>query len=393
MLDYIMLNLIKKTFIKNYMNTSDAEVRFHYGIFAGIVGILSNIVLFSLKIIVGILSGSISIIADAINNLSDAGSSVVTLLGFKMASRPADDQHPFGHARYEYVAGMIITIIVLIIGVTLFKSGIEKIINPSAVEVKTVTYVVLACAIVIKLLQGLLYKNFGKSINSQTLWASAADSRNDVITTIAVLISTIIIHTTGLNIDGYVGILVSLFIVISSIGMLKEIINPLIGSTPDKEFVDKIAKEVMSFEIVLGFHDLMIHSYGPAICFASMHVEVSEDESFVEAHDEIDNIERAFMRDLNVHMVIHMDPIAAHDTETIELKELVTNAILQRDNNLSIHDFRLVKGNTHTNVLFDVVVPHKSKITAKDIRALLNENIKSDTVYYYVINIDNTYIK
>ncbi|MEG1791889.1 MAG: cation diffusion facilitator family transporter [Clostridia bacterium] len=388
-----MLNLIKKTFIKNYMNTSDAEVRFHYGIFAGIVGILSNIVLFSLKIIVGILSGSISIIADAINNLSDAGSSVVTLLGFKMASRPADDQHPFGHARYEYVAGMIITIIVLIIGVTLFKSGIEKIINPSAVEVKTVTYVVLACAIVIKLLQGLLYKNFGKSINSQTLWASAADSRNDVITTIAVLISTIIIHTTGLNIDGYVGILVSLFIVISSIGMLKEIINPLIGSTPDKEFVDKIAKEVMSFEIVLGFHDLMIHSYGPAICFASMHVEVSEDESFVEAHDEIDNIERAFMRDLNVHMVIHMDPIAAHDTETIELKELVTNAILQRDNNLSIHDFRLVKGNTHTNVLFDVVVPHKSKITAKDIRALLNENIKSDTVYYYVINIDNTYIK
>ncbi|MEG1613694.1 MAG: cation diffusion facilitator family transporter [Clostridia bacterium] len=388
-----MLNLIKKTFIKNYMNTSDAEVRFHYGIFAGIVGILSNIVLFSLKIIVGILSGSISIIADAINNLSDAGSSVVTLLGFKMASRPADDQHPFGHARYEYVAGMIITIIVLIIGVTLFKSGIEKIINPSAVEVKTVTYVVLACAIVIKLLQGLLYKNFGKSINSQTLLASAADSRNDVITTIAVLISTIIIHTTGLNIDGYVGILVSLFIVISSIGMLKEIINPLIGSTPDKEFVDKIAKEVMSFEIVLGFHDLMIHSYGPAICFASMHVEVSEDESFVEAHDEIDNIERAFMRDLNVHMVIHMDPIAAHDTETIELKELVTNAILQRDNNLSIHDFRLVKGNTHTNVLFDVVVPHKSKITAKDIRALLNENIKSDTVYYYVINIDNTYIK
>ena len=367
-------------------------MRFRYGIVAGIFGIISNVILCVFKILVGVFSGSVAIVADAINNLSDAASSVVTVFGFKLSNRPADREHPFGHERYEYIAAFIIAFAVVLIGVLLLKQSIEKIITPESVNISAYTYVVLAVSIVLKILQGLIYRNFGRTINSEALKASAADSRNDVFTTIAVLISTIVIDVTGVNIDGYAGLVVSVVIIIFSIKLLKETINPLLGTVPDKELVAKISEKLRQYDEVLGFHDLMIHSYGPAITYASVHVEVDGSKNFIETHDQIDNIERDFMRDMNVHLVIHMDPIAVGDPETDLLKKEVQDVVRSMNEDITIHDFRLVKGNTHTNVLFDVVVPYGVKLGAREIRRELNEKIKSDKTYYYIINVDNKYV-
>ena len=321
------MKLFKKLFIKDYQNTSDPEVRFRYGIAAGVFGIVSNTVLCVFKILVGILSGSVAIVADAVNNLSDAASSIVTVFGFKLSNRPADREHPYGHERYEYIAAFIIAFAVVLIGALLLKQSIEKIITPEGITVSVYTYVVLAVAIVLKIVQGLLYRDFGKSINSEALRASAVDSRNDVFTTIAVLISTIVIDTTGVNIDGYAGLVVSIVIIVFSLKLLKDTVNPLLGTVPDKALVGKIAEKLSSYEVVLGFHDLMIHSYGPAITYASVHVEVDAKENVIEMHDAIDNIERDFMNDMNVHLVIHMDPVTIGDTETDNLKSEITGII------------------------------------------------------------------
>ena len=385
------MKLFKKLFIKDYQNTSDPEVRFRYGIAAGVFGIVSNTVLCVFKILVGILSGSVAIVADAVNNLSDAASSIVTVFGFKLSNRPADREHPYGHERYEYIAAFIIAFAVVLIGALLLKQSIEKIITPEGITVSVYTYVVLAVAIVLKIVQGLLYRNFGKSINSEALRASAADSRNDVFTTIAVLISTIVIDTTGVNIDGYAGLVVSIVIIVFSLKLLKDTVNPLLGTVPDKALVGKIAEKLSSYEIVLGFHDLMIHSYGPAITYASVHVEVDAKENVIEMHDAIDNIERDFMNDMNVHLVIHMDPVTIGDPETDNLKSEITGIIKNLNGDLTLHDFRLVKGPTHTNVLFDVVIPYDCKTTLGDIKRALQENVKSETTYYYVINVDRKF--
>lgn len=385
------MKLFKKLFIKDYQNTSDPEVRFRYGIAAGVFGIVSNTVLCVFKILVGILSGSVAIVADAVNNLSDAASSIVTVFGFKLSNRPADREHPYGHERYEYIAAFIIAFAVVLIGALLLKQSIEKIITPEGITVSVYTYVVLAVAIVLKIVQGLLYRDFGKSINSEALRASAADSRNDVFTTIAVLISTIVIDTTGVNIDGYAGLVVSIVIIVFSLKLLKDTVNPLLGTVPDKALVGKIAEKLSSYEIVLGFHDLMIHSYGPAITYASVHVEVDAKENVIEMHDAVDNIERDFMNDMNVHLVIHMDPVTIGDPETDNLKSEITGIIKNLNGDLTLHDFRLVKGPTHTNVLFDVVIPYDCKTTLGDIKRALQENVKSETTYYYVINVDRKF--
>ncbi|MGN0791118.1 MAG: cation diffusion facilitator family transporter [Christensenellales bacterium] len=385
------MKLFKKLFIKDYQNTSDPEVRFRYGIAAGVFGIVSNTVLCVFKILVGILSGSVAIVADAVNNLSDAASSIVTVFGFKLSNRPADREHPYGHERYEYIAAFIIAFAVVLIGALLLKQSIEKIITPEGITVSVYTYVVLVVAIVLKIVQGLLYRDFGKSINSEALRASAADSRNDVFTTIAVLISTIVIDTTGVNIDGYAGLVVSIVIIVFSLKLLKDTVNPLLGTVPDKALVGKIAEKLSSYEVVLGFHDLMIHSYGPAITYASVHVEVDAKENVIEMHDAIDNIERDFMNDMNVHLVIHMDPVTIGDPETDNLKSEITGIIKNLNGDLTLHDFRLVKGPTHTNVLFDVVIPYDCKTTLGDIKRALQENVKSETTYYYVINVDRKF--
>lgn len=389
------MKAFKKLFIKNYEDVANPNVRFRYGIVAGIFGIISNLVLCGLKLLVGLLSGSITIIADAVNNLSDAGSSVVTVFGFKLSSRPADKEHPYGHARWEYISGFMVAFLVLAIGVLLAKSSIEKIISPTDISVSAVTYAVLAVAIAVKLVQMFIYLDFAKSIGSQALKASAADSRNDVLTTTAVLIATVIIQTTKVNIDGYAGLLVSVFIIVSAIKLIKDTIDPLLGTVPDAGQVEKIKEKLLSYDGVLGIHDLLIHNYGAASCFATVHVEMDAKGDILAMHDVLDNIERDFARDPGIMLTIHMDPIETDNPEITKLRELVRHAIFCAAPEISIHDFRMVRGNTHTNILFDVVIPYDSKLTHADIERIAKEAVSAeepDAVYYFVINVDRVYV-
>ena len=387
---------LKKTFIKDYKNVSSASVRYRYGLLAGVFGILTNVVLFVMKIVFGLIAGSISVVADAVNNLSDAGSSGVTVVGFKLSNRPPDKEHPFGHARYEYITGLVVAFIVLIIGGTLLKSSIERIISPELIEASVWTAAVLVISIFLKTIQGMLYTDFGKAINSPSLSASATDSRNDVISTSLVLVSTvgaIFLPEIFSKVDSYLGIAVSLFIIVSGVKLVKETVDPLLGGVPDKELVAKIREKFKDYPEILGTHDLMVHSYGPGKVFATIHAEVEADTDVLLSHDLIDNIERDFRRD-GIFMVIHMDPIVTSDPEIAMLRDRVYEVLQNAyGDKLSLHDFRMVKGITHTNVLFDAVVPFGEKITAEDIATLLSEKIDSGgTTYYYVVNIDRSYV-
>lgn len=387
---------LKKTFIKDYKNVSSASVRYRYGLLAGVFGILTNVVLFVMKIVFGLIAGSISVVADAVNNLSDAGSSGVTVVGFKLSNRPPDKEHPFGHARYEYITGLVVAFIVLIIGGTLLKSSIERIISPELIEASVWTAAVLVISIFLKTIQGMLYTDFGKAINSPSLSASATDSRNDVISTSLVLVSTvgaIFLPEIFSKVDSYLGIAVSLFIIVSGVKLVKETVDPLLGGVPDKELVAKIREKFKDYPEILGTHDLMVHSYGPGKVFATIHAEVEADTDVLLSHDLIDNIERDFQRD-GIFMVIHMDPIVTSDPEIAMLRDRVYEVLQAAyGDKLSLHDFRMIKGITHTNVLFDAVVPFDEKITAEDIAALLSEKIDSGgTTYYYVVNIDRSYV-
>ena len=389
------MKLFRKAFIKNYENVTDPKVRNRYGVCAGIIGIVSNAILFVVKIVAGIIGGSITIIADAINNLSDAGSSVVTLVGFKLSSTPPDKDHPFGHARYEYVTGLLVSMMVLFLGIALLKSSIEKVISPTPVEVSVFTYVVLSGSIVLKLVQMLVYTDFSKAISSNALKASAQDSRNDSLTTLAVLISTIIIDVCGdrinpkVSVDGIMGIAVSLFIIVSSVLLLKDAISPLLGEKPPKELVDKITAKILSYDGVIGVHDLVVHSYGANHCFVVAHVEVPADVDIVKSHDVIDNIEHDMWNDMHVRLNIHMDPIDTKNKQLAHLKERVRMAVYALDPELSIHDFRMVNGDTHVNLVFDVVVPYDSKITLNDVHSACEKEFENDeTKYYFVIDMD-----
>lgn len=389
------MKLFRKAFIKNYENVTDPKVRNRYGVCAGIIGIVSNAILFVIKIVAGIIGGSITIIADAINNLSDAGSSVVTLVGFKLSSTPPDKDHPFGHARYEYVTGLLVSMMVLFLGIALLKSSIEKVISPTPVEVSVFTYVVLSVSIVLKLVQMLVYTDFSKAISSNALKASAQDSRNDSLTTLAVLISTIIIDVCGdrinpkVSVDGIMGIAVSLFIIVSSVLLLKDAISPLLGEKPPKELVNKITAKILSYDGVIGVHDLVVHSYGANHCFVVAHVEVPADVDIVKSHDIIDNIEHDMWNDMHVRLNIHMDPIDTKNKQLAHLKERVRMAVYALDPELSIHDFRMVNGDTHVNLVFDVVVPYDSKITLNDVHSACEKEFENDeTKYYFVIDMD-----
>ena len=386
----------KKAFIKDYRNVTSPAVRFRYGMAAGIFGIITNVILFAVKIVFGLIAGSISVVADAVNNLSDAGSSGVTVVGFKLSNRPPDKEHPFGHARYEYITGLVVAFIVLIIGGTLLKSSIERIISPELIEASVWTAAVLVISIFLKTIQGMLYTDFGKAINSPSLSASATDSRNDVISTSLVLVSTvgaIFLPEIFSKVDSYLGIAVSLFIIVSGVKLVKETVDPLLGGVPDKELVAKIREKFKDYPEILGTHDLMVHSYGPGKVFATIHAEVDASSDVMVSHDLIDNIERDFQSE-DIFMVIHMDPIVTSDPDIAALRdkayEVLQNAYGDK---LSLHDFRLVKGITHTNVLFDAVVPFDEKITADDISKLLTEKIDcGGATYYYVVNIDRSYV-
>ena len=386
------MKLIKKLFIKNYEKTNDSKVRFKYGIVAGFFGLISNLLLFASKFIIGLLSGSITIIADAINNLSDMGSCIIVVLGFKLSSKPADSEHPFGHERYEQIMALIVAVIVIAIGILLAKSSIEKIIAPTPTTVNILTYIILAIAILVKFFQYLLYKDFAKSINSDVLKASSIDSRNDMISTGAVLVAMGLINiigNVGVSIDGIFGLIVSLFIIISSIKLVKETIHPLLGAMPDEEFIAKLKNKILSYDGVLGVHDFLIHSYGVNNYFANAHVEVSSKVDVMVSHDMIDNIEKDFKESFNISLSLHMDPIETDNEEVNFHKQKVEVILNNLNNNLSFHDFRMVFGKTHTNIIFDVVVPFSCKLTLDEIKKELEDKYKNeDKKYFFVLELD-----
>ena len=389
------MKFIRKLLIKEYQDTQNPKVRFRYGLVAGIFGIISNALLCVFKLIVGIIGNSITIVADAINNFSDAGSSVVTLVGFKLSATPPDNDHPFGHARYEYITSLLVSVTVLFIGILLLKSSIEKCITPEAVSVNVYTYIVLGAAIAMKLVQMLIYLDFSKAISSGALKASAADSRNDVLATVAVLISTIVIDVAGdkispkVSVDGIMGIAVSAFIIVSSILLVKESISPILGEKPSKELVDKITAKILSYDGVIGVHDLVVHSYGENHCFVVAHVEVPQDVEISKSHDVIDNIEHDFWNEMHVRITIHMDPVDTKNEKLAELKLRAQNALANLDEELSLHDFRIVSGQTHTNMLFDVVIPYDSKLSLDDVKNAMEREFANDPVkYFFVIDVD-----
>ena len=387
-----MIRLIKKIFIKNYKDTKNNQVRYKYGIVAGFFGVFSNLILFLCKIIVGLIGSSITIVADAINNLSDMGSNCIVLFGFKLSKKPADSEHPFGHARYEQIMALIVAVIIVAIGGLLLKSSIEKIVSPEVTSVSIYTYLVLIFAILFKIFQMFLYKDFSKAINSQVLNASSIDSRNDVISTSAVLVATILIDIfgdVGFSIDGIFGLLVSVFIIYSSIKLMKDTISPLLGEMPDSKFVEKLKKKLLSYEGILGIHDFLIHSYGPNTYFASVHAEVSSKVDIMISHDLIDNIEKDFKEKYNIILSIHMDPVEIDNEEVNFNKEKVGLILKNFDKSIDFHDFRIVHGTTHTNLIFDVVLPFESKLTLEEIKSELENKYKDEEKkYYFVINID-----
>ena len=371
--------------------TSDKRVK--YGMTAGVLGIVSNVVLCAAKLIVGFIGNSITIIADAVNNLSDAASSVITVFGFRISARPADKEHPFGHHRYEQISALIVAIHVLAIGVLLGKSSIEKIITPEETAVTALTYIVLAVAIVLKIGQMAMYLYFSKKISSDSLRAAAADSRNDCLSTGAVLIAAIVTDVAGVNIDGYMGLAVSLFIVVSSLLLIKDTVSPLLGEPPTKEFVENVRKKLLSYEGVLGIHDLMVHNYGAtSSTYVSVHVEVDARGDIMKAHDMIDNIERDFHKE-GLNLTVHMDPVETDNPEVSLNLDRAREILSGLNAGLSLHDFRMVIGDTHTNILFDVVIPFDSKVTPKEIeKAFADAYADEGKQYFFIINYDRSYV-
>lgn len=392
--------MLEKIFIKNYNDVNNSKVRTAYAVMCSIFGIISNLLLSSSKIILGVISGSISIIADGIDNLSDCASSIATLIGFKLASLPPDPEHPFGHERIEYLTGIIISIIIIIIGVMLGRTSIEGIINSSTIDISifNILVVVLSASILIKSVQFIFYKRISKKINSSTIKASSQDSLNDCLKTFFVLISVLIFKIWDLNLDSWFGLAMSIYIVINGFKLVKEASSPLIGEKPSKEFTKEIIDKLLSYDSVLGIHDLVIHNYGPGKSFVTVHVEVDSKESILESHDMIDNIERDFKEQMDLLMTIHMDPIETSDDLTNKLSNCVLNALIQIDPIIKYHDFRIVKGNTHINILFDVVIPPKYKMKDEELVSEINKmlipkfNEIIDVKANLIINVDKEFI-
>ena len=387
-----MTNWLLRTFVKNSDHPEDPKVRAAIGILSGIVGIVCNVLLCGGKLAVGIATGSVSITADAMNNLSDATSSVVTMLGFRLAERPADEDHPFGHARYEYLSGLAVSALILIIGVELAKSSLDKVLHPAAVEFGWATAAVLVGSILVKLWMSLFNTKLGKTIHSATLAATAADSRNDVITTSAVLLAAVIEHFTAFRADGWMGLAVSGFILYSGIGLAKETISPLLGENADPELREKIVDNIRACPKVLGFHDLMVHDYGPGQRFASIHVEMDRREDPMECHEIIDDLERECLKSHGVHLVIHYDPVVTDDPELDRMHVRVEQLLHTYDIRLGVHDFRMVPGKGHINLIFDVVLPTDLRGREADITAALEKalNQGSNVTYYPVITFDQS---
>ncbi len=384
--------MLKKLFIKDYKNVNDPNVRNQYGKVAGIFGIITNLILGIIKFVIGSISHSVSIMADAVNNISDTATSILTIVGFKLSSKKPDKKHPYGYARYEYVAGLVIAILMLMMGISFVKESIVNIFNPQEIIINEITYVVLVIAILGKIIQMLVYLDFSKAISSNTLKTTAIETRNDVISTVAILISMIIMTIFEVNIDAFLGIAVSGLIVYSSINMIKEVLEPIIGIVPTEERVKEITEKILSYEYVEGIHDLVIHNYGVHNDFVSVHVEIKADMDIMKAHDLMDNIEKDFRVEKGIELTIHMDPIDVGNPKVEKLQKLVIETLHKLDKELKIHDFRIVEGITHTNILFDCIVPYEKNYCLDDIVKYLNDNIKPEKeMYYYVIELDRPF--
>lgn len=370
-----MTNLILKLFVRDWRDTENPAVRERCGRVAGVVGIVTNLLLFAMKITVGTLFNSVSITADAVNNLTDSGSSIVTLVGFKLAGKPADAQHPFGHARIEYLSGVIVSFIVVFLGLQLGLSSVEKIVTPEENALTPAALIVLVASILVKLWQCLFYRRVGRLIRSEAVFATSNDSRNDVIATSAVLAGAVITMVTHINLDGYMGALVALFIVISGVQLILSTADPLLGQAPDSALVHEIRDKILAYDGIIGMHDLTVHNYGVGRCFASVHCEVDAGCDILVSHDRIDNIERDFAKDLGIHLVIHLDPVVVGDARTDALKAQVIQAVGRLYPTVTLHDFRVVWGVTHSNVVFDIAVSFEEKDTDDEIRRRIGEAV------------------
>ena len=388
-----MISILAKRFIKDYTNMKSPHVRHSYGMLCGIVGIVLNVLLFIGKFLAGTISHSIAITADAINNLSDAGSSFITLAGFKLASQKPDPDHPYGHGRIEYLSGLFVSLLIILMAVELLKTSFNKILHPTDTLVNPLVIIILVASILVKFYMSVYNSKVGKQIDSAALLATATDSRGDMLATLLVLLSSCISYFFDIQIDGYCGLLVGLFILYAGFNAAKDTINPLLGKAPDKEFVEKIEEIVTSHDLILGIHDMMIHDYGPGRVVVSLHAEVPSDGDILEMHDLIDHIEHDLSEMCNCEAVIHMDPISVNDPETARLKEEIHTIIKSVDENLQFHDFRIVKGPTHTNLLFDVLVPYKFPIKDSELVVMIDRKVKElNPTYFIVVKVDHTYI-
>ena len=383
--------------IKDYHNGENPQVRVRVGRFSGIIGIIANVILFAVKLTFGLLFGSISIIADSLNNLSDSGSNVLTVVGYTISGKPADKDHPYGHARMEYLCSLFISVIITFLGFEMLTSSIEKLLGtPDTQAYSTVSIIVMASTILVKIFVAALNFKLGKHIDSKALKATAIDSVSDVVATSAVVIGMVLTPYTGPYTDGIIGLVIAAYIIIMGVKLVIESSNTLIGEAPDKEFTHRIVEKIKGYDGVLGIHDLVIHSYGANRCFATVHVEIDADGEIMHSHDLIDNIEADFLKNEGINLVIHMDPISVSDPETIELRhkcmDIVAELSQEYSSPVSLHDFRIVKGVTHTNVLFDISVTNEMVLTNEELSKMLSQKIKEiNPLYHLVLTIDRDY--
>lgn len=388
-----MTNYIVRKFIKNHTNVDNPKVRTQYGKLSGVVGIVCNVILFLAKIAVGLIFSSVSIIADALNNFTDAASSIISLLGFKLSEKPADAEHPYGHGRYEYLSAMCIAVLIIVIGFELLKTSVNKLFNPQPILFGIPLVIVLVLSVLVKFWMMSFNTKIGKRIKSKALIATAADSKNDVISTMAVLIAAVVSNFVGYNLDSIAGIGVSVFILFSGYQMIKDTIDPMLGSAPDEEFIMKIKDKIMSYPGVIGMHDLIIHDYGPCRKFASVHVEMAAEENVIESHDVIDNIENDLLQNDGLHLIVHYDPILTKDPITNDIRRQVEQVVQTIDTRLSIHDLRIVPGTTHTNLIFDCVRPVEVGLTEKELKEAICCKVKEiDKGYNCVITVDDSFV-
>lgn len=385
------MNFLVRRFIKNYQDTKDANVRTNIGKLSGIVGIFSNLFLFVIKFMIGTIVHSVSIQADGVNNLTDAGSNIISILSFHLANKPADKDHPFGHERTETIASLFVGILILVLGFETAKESFSKVIHPGSIDFRIASVIILLISIIVKFWMYAYNKKLSKTYDSSLLEATALDSISDVCGTTAVLVSTLLSPVLHFNLDGYMGIVVSEIILYGAYGLLRDMINSLIGEAPDPELVHNIVDRIMAHPAILGVHDMMLHNYGPNKIFASAHVEVDSSKDIFETHDHIDNIEREVKENMNIDLVLHMDPVKVNDPETELYRAKVVEAIHQIDPKWGFHDFRIVSGPTHVNLVFDLVIPFEEKYSQEEIEDMLLKHIQSDKKIYLVLTIDHPY--